>query len=78
MLRQCDPWKASGFSYLELLIVVIIGSVLILALNGIAGTALQTRDTVHHKNDLTEQPEFAMGRMTRAIRRSRLLLLPPG
>ena len=68
--REC------GYTLLELLITMVIGSILLLALNGLVGQGLQTYDAVHEKNDLTRQARFAMEQMVRAVGRSPQLLLP--
>lgn len=65
-----------GFTYIELLIAVVIGGILILGLSGLVGTALRTQDAVHQKTDLARQAADAMQRMVRAVSHSRLLLLP--
>jgi type II secretory pathway pseudopilin PulG len=71
--RTCS---AQGFSYVELLIALGIAALLMTALSGVVGMALQTEDVVHTKSILTQQAQEAMHRMTRAVSHSRQLLLP--
>jgi hypothetical protein len=61
---------------LELLISLVIGSLLLLVLNGLVGHGLQAYDSVHGKNDLNRQARLAMEQMVRAVSRSPQLLLP--
>ena len=65
-----------GFTYVELLIAVTMGALLVLGLSGVVGQALQTRDVAHARNDLSQQAHFALQRMALAVSQSRLLLLP--
>lgn len=65
-----------GFTYVELLMALAIGALLVAGLSGVVGQALQTRDLAHTKTDLTRQAQEAMQRMVRAVSHSRRLLLP--
>jgi prepilin-type N-terminal cleavage/methylation domain-containing protein len=65
-----------GFTLVEMLMALAIGSILLLALNGVVARGLQTQDAVQAKNDLTQQAHFAMEEMVRAVSHSRRLLLP--
>lgn len=70
LCRQC------GFTLLELLISLVIGSILLLALNGLVGQGVQTYESVKRENELDRQARFAMEQMVRAVSRSPQLLLP--
>lgn len=70
------PRRLRGFTLIELLISLVVGSMLLLALNGLVGKGLQTYDTVNRKDDLYQQAVFAMEQMVRAISHSPQLLLP--
>ena len=65
-----------GMTLVELLMVLAIASILILALSGVAGRALQTHGVVHERNQITQQAQFALQRMVRAVSNTRRLLLP--
>lgn len=65
-----------GFTYVELLMAVLIAGLLTLGLSGVVGQALQSRDVTHAKTDLARQAGEAMEQMVRATANSRLLLLP--
>jgi prepilin-type N-terminal cleavage/methylation domain-containing protein len=68
----------AGFSLIEALITVAITGILMAALGGVVGQALQTGDVVREHNDLAEEAAFAMERMVRAVGLSRGLILPLG
>jgi prepilin-type N-terminal cleavage/methylation domain-containing protein len=74
--RTADPCKLGGFTLIELLISLVIGSILLLALNGLVGQGLQTYAAVNGENDLNRQARFAMEQMVRSVSRSPQLLLP--
>lgn len=65
-----------GLSLVELLLALAMTTVLVAALGGIIGRALQSQNTVQDKNMLLREAEFAMQRMVRAVSHSRKLLLP--
>jgi prepilin-type N-terminal cleavage/methylation domain-containing protein len=68
--------RQRGFTLLELLISLVIGSILLLALNGLVGQGLQTYEAVNGENELNRQARFAMEQMVLAVSRSPQLLLP--
>ena len=68
--------QSQGFTYVELLLALTIGALLVVGLSGVVGQAMQTRDAVHEKNELSRQANFAMQQMVRAVSQSRLLMLP--
>ncbi len=65
-----------GFTVVELLISMAIGTILLLAIQGVVGRGLQTQEAVQTKNELTRQAHFAMQQMVNAVSRSNGLLLP--
>ena len=65
-----------GYSYVEMMMSVVLAVILVLGLSGVVGQALQTGEVVHENNKLTRQARFAMQRMVRTVSQSRLLLLP--
>ena len=74
--HRCPPARQHGFTLVELLIAMAIGTILLLAINGVVGRGLQTQEAVQNKNELTRQAHFAMQQMVRAVGRSNQLLLP--
>lgn len=66
----------SGFTYVEMLVTLAIGVLLVTGLNGVMGQALQSQDTVAERNRLTREARYALQRMTQAVSGTRLLLLP--
>ena len=77
--HQYRPRNAShlnGFTLIELLISLVVGSILLLALNSLVGQGLQTYDTVNGGDALNRQARFAMEQMVHAVSHSRQLLLP--
>ncbi len=65
-----------GFSYIELLVAVAIGTILMGALIGVVYTASETQDEVEQRNKLAGDARFAMSRMADLLSRSERLLLP--
>lgn len=65
-----------GFTLIEMLIAVTVGAILLAGLYGVVSQTLQTQDAVHQKNILMRDARFAMQRMTRSVRHTRLLMLP--
>ncbi|MDJ0833728.1 MAG: hypothetical protein QNJ69_09425 [Gammaproteobacteria bacterium] len=68
--------KHSGFSYIELLLAVAIGTILMGALIGVVYTASESQDDVEQRNKLTSDARFAMNRMLDMLGRSDHLMLP--
>ncbi|MDJ0739696.1 MAG: hypothetical protein QNJ91_08260 [Gammaproteobacteria bacterium] len=66
----------SGYTYVELLLAVVVGGLLVLGLSGIVGNTLETRDAVVGKTDLNRSAAEAMRQMRHAALHSRRLLLP--
>jgi type II secretory pathway pseudopilin PulG len=67
---------ARGISYIELMIALSMGALLVVGLSGVVGMALQTQDLAQAKSSLTRQAQEAMHRLTWAVSHSRHLLLP--
>ncbi len=66
----------SGFSYIELLIAVAIGTILMGSLIGVVYTASETQDEVEQRNKITSDARFAMSRIVDMLGRSEKLILP--
>lgn len=69
-----DSGRQTGLTYVELMLAMIVAALLMLALNGVLGRALQSYDLVRERNELVRQSRFAMQRMVRAVGHTRLLL----
>ncbi len=67
-----------GFTFIELLISLLIGSMLMLGIGTALSASFRASDAVHTKNALNRQAGFAMQRMQRALGHSRRILLPLG
>ncbi len=67
---------ARGFTYIELLFAVAIGTILMASLIGVVYTASETQDDIRQRNQLAGDARFAMARMVDMLSHSRLLLLP--
>ncbi|MBT8122842.1 MAG: prepilin-type N-terminal cleavage/methylation domain-containing protein, partial [Gammaproteobacteria bacterium] len=65
-----------GFTLVELLVALVLATILIIAIGGVAGQVVATHDQVTERNDLNRQARFAMDQMVRMVSQSRLLLLP--
>lgn len=77
-LSTRSPVNAQGFSLLEMLIAVFIAGILMIGINGLVGTALQSESFSRSQNDTLQQARFAMQQMVRAVSGSRRLMLPLG
>jgi type II secretory pathway pseudopilin PulG len=65
-----------GFSYIELIIALTMGALLVMALSGVVGMALKTQDAAYAKSGLTREAQETMQRLTWAVSHTRHLLLP--
>lgn len=65
-----------GYTYVELMLSVLLGGILVLGLTAVVGQALDTQQAVHEKNDLARQANEALQRMVHTVLRTRHLLLP--
>ena len=68
--------KPDGYTLVEVLIALALSTILFAGLGSVIGQVLETRETVHENNDLTQQAHFAMQQMVRAVSRTRRLMLP--
>jgi type II secretory pathway pseudopilin PulG len=68
--------RQQGFTYIEMMLSVVITGLIMLALMGLVNTATEAGDNVRSSNDLTRQARFAMQRMVRYAGHSRKLMLP--
>lgn len=66
----------AGFTLVEVLIVVGLGSLLMVSLGDLTGRVAQARTATRERNALAEEAEFALERMVRAVRGTSGLLLP--
>jgi len=73
-------WPASarpgGYTLVELLLVMAIGSILLLALLNVVMRGVQAQAAVQGGNELAQQAHFAMQQMLQAVGRSTRLMLP--
>jgi prepilin-type N-terminal cleavage/methylation domain-containing protein len=74
--RAHHPSYQNGFTLIELLMALVLATILVLAIGGVAGQVVNTRDHVSEINELNRQARFAMDQMVRMVSHSRLLLLP--
>lgn len=79
-VQATPPGAASVFQYghslVELLLAMLIGSILLLSLQGVMMRGLQAQASVQSGNSLSQQAHFAMQQMVRAVGRSESMLLP--
>jgi prepilin-type N-terminal cleavage/methylation domain-containing protein len=67
-----------GLSLLEVLLAVAIGGVLIAAISGVVGNALDAGRDTRVQNDTLQQARFAIQRMVHAVSKTRYLMIPLG
>lgn len=68
--------RLSGFTLIEVLLAAAITAVLLTSLGSVVTNSLDVNDEVRLRNALTRDARFAMGRMIRAVNRTRVLLVP--
>ena len=68
--------NAAGFTLIELLFTIAIGSMVVVAVNGLVSQTLQVQTATRQRNDLNRQVSFAMARMTAAVRAGQILFVP--
>jgi len=66
----------TGYTYIELLIAVALGALLVAGLAGVVSTSLDAADQVTQRTELTRKASEAMATMRRVVAHSRRLLLP--
>lgn len=67
---------AAGYTIVEVLMALVLGSLVLGALSGVTGIALSTYEVVSERETLTRQARFAMDQMVRTVSHSPHLLLP--
>lgn len=65
-----------GFTYIELLISLLLGSLLMVGISSALSTGFSGSEPVRGKNELNRQARFAMQRMQQAVSQSPWLLVP--
>ena len=75
-MLESERHRSCGFTLLELLVVLVAGSLLLAGLGGVVGQSLRTWSVVSERKDLTQQARFAMHRMVTAANGTSRLLLP--
>lgn len=68
--------KESGFTLVEILITLAIASTLIIGIGGVVLGALDLWDSRGSRQELINQANFAMNRITNAVTRTNRLLVP--
>ena len=68
--------KQKGFTLIELLIATVIAALLIAAMDGVIGQALEANNVTQTRNDSVQAANYAMQRMVKAVTTTRQLLLP--
>jgi prepilin-type N-terminal cleavage/methylation domain-containing protein len=71
-----DIRRPRGFTLIELLVSMAIAALLLAAMSGLVGTALETRTVAGGTEDALRDARFAMQRMVTAVRGTERLLLP--
>lgn len=70
------PRHSGGFTYVELLTALVISAVVFLGIQDLIHRSTQALDTVTDEAWVNSEAQWAMQRVLRAIRRSRVLFLP--
>lgn len=68
--------NATGFTLVEVLIALVLGSILVAGLGGVTSLALTAFETTAEKELLDRDGRFAMEQMVRIVGHSRRILLP--
>ena len=64
----CTRYREAGLTLIELLVAVVIGAVVLAALNSVVSLGLRTQSAGTQANDLLYQGQFALERMVDAAR----------
>jgi len=75
-MRNNASMKKEGFTLVEILITVAIVALLMTALGRVVGQSLHIQDASLVRQELTREAQFAMARMTRAVRGADHLFIP--
>jgi prepilin-type N-terminal cleavage/methylation domain-containing protein len=67
-----------GLSLLEVLIAIALAGVVLAAISGVVGNALNTERGTRVQNDTLQQARFAMQSMVNAVSKTRRLMIPLG
>ncbi|QMU60513.1 MAG: prepilin-type N-terminal cleavage/methylation domain-containing protein [Gammaproteobacteria bacterium] len=67
-----------GFTLIEMLVAMVIAALLIAAMDGVIGQALEANSATQTRNDSVQAADYAMQRMTKAVTSTRKLLIPLG
>jgi len=70
--------KQKGFTLIELLVATVIAALLIAAMDGVIGQALEANKVTKTRNDSVQAANYAMQRMVKAVTTTRQLLIPLG
>lgn len=70
--------QQNGLSLIELLISVMIAGILIAAMQGLIGSALNSESDIRQHNDSLQQGRFALQLMVQSVRKTRRLMIPLG
>lgn len=65
-----------GFTLIELMVSLAIGTLLLIAIAHVGSLAHESRTVTREHNDLVREASFAMQRMVRAVTHTRKLMLP--
>lgn len=68
--------RTTGFTLIEFLLSLAIGGLILGALGGVVGQALETRQSMERANELAVMGQFAMQRMVRAVGATNRLMVP--
>lgn len=71
-------FKQQGLSLLEMLIAVSIAGVLMAAISGVIGNALNAERSTRLQNEAMQQTSYALQIMSHAVRKTRRLMIPLG
>ncbi len=72
----CGPARPTGFTLIEVLVVLLVSGLLIAGLSGVVGQALRAWSVVDARVELTREGRFALGRIVAAVNATTKLILP--
>ena len=75
-MRQQPRLPKRGFTLIEVLMTMVIGSVLILGVSNVMSRTLQARDVAHIQNELTRQSRFALQQLVKGVAQTGSVQLP--
>jgi len=68
--------SSAGFTYIELMLALTLGALVMLGIAGLVQQTLQGRAYAKEKQTLAQEAQFAMQRMARAVGKTRRLMVP--